>query len=173
MTADPATVAQLVFDHRASIVGYLNEQANAFELQGQRDFANTLRAQASNLAIQCDIKAGSKGVASPVDAIVFQVCATFGGTNHAEVTTPHNQRDAACRARTAAMWVARQRLIDWTEDQLAAGFGCRDRSTVSKAVRRATELRENDIDFRRLTDRLVERVRAIRCEHCQADLLPG
>jgi hypothetical protein len=171
MTTDPATVAQLVYDHRASIVGYLNDQANAFEVGGQRDVATALRAQASNVAIKMDIRAGGKGIASPVDAIVLEVCALIGGTNHGEVVNPHNHGKGTVRARTAAVWIAKKKLASWTEDQIANGFNYSDRSAVSKVIRRAEEIRAADPEFRRITDVLIEE--RLRCKNCQYDLLPG
>jgi hypothetical protein len=160
----------LAFDHRASIVGYLNEQANAFELGGQRMVAVALRAQASNVAIHCDIASGSRGIATPVDAIILEACAHLGGTNHAEVVG-HSATEAARRVRAAAVWVAKKRLRDWTDDQLAHGFNRRERSGISKLVKRADEIRATDNEFRRVTDNLTDQV--LRCEACQHNLIPA
>lgn len=169
---DHATALEfLAFDHRASIVGYLNEQANAFEVGGQKEVAICLRAQASNVAIQMDIKQGAQGIASPVDAIILECCAAFGGTNHAEVTAAHGGSNAAKQVRIAAMWVAKQRLKTWSDDQLATHFR-RDRSSVSHGVKRGDEIRSSDSTFRRITDNLVEHP-TLRCENCQYALEPA
>lgn len=161
----------LAFDHRASIVAFLTDQANALELGGQKTSATLLRAQASNVAIQMDIAAGAQGIVSPVDAIILQACAAFGGTNYREVTAPHGGNQGTKRTRLAAMWVAKKRLLGWTDDMLATHFR-RDRSTVAQGIRRAEEIRGTDNAFKRITDNLVEHS-MLRCEHCQHALEPA
>jgi hypothetical protein len=166
-----AALQFLAYDHRGSIVGYLHDQATSFEVKGHKDVADVLRAQASNISIQMDIRQGVQGIASPVDAIVMEVCGAFGGTKHSEVVNMSHQTKAVSRVRAAAMWVASKRLKYWSDGQLAAAFRASDRSTVIKAVRRAEQLRADDHEFRRITDNLVERP-VLRCEHCQHALEP-
>jgi hypothetical protein len=165
-----AALEFLAYDHRASIVGYLNDQATSFELKGHKNVADVLRAQASNISIQMDVRQGTQGIASPVDAIILECCAAFGGTNHLEVTGSHGGNDATKRVRIAAMWVAKKRLRTWTDDQLANHFK-RDRSSVSHGVKRGEELRTIDLQFRRITDRLADHP-PLRCENCQHALEP-
>jgi len=163
-----AALEILSFDHRGSIVGFLNEQANKLEVSGQKLIASALRAQASNVAIQMDIRSGARGIASPVDAIIVEICALVGGTNHAEVSAHHGGSEATKRARLAAMWVAKKKLPDWTDEQIAVHFR-RDRSTVSHGIKRAELLRDQDANFRAITDNLVKQ--PMRCENCQHPLL--
>lgn len=167
-----AAVEFLAYDHRASIVGYLNDQATSFEVQGHKNVAGVLRGQASNIAIQMDVRQGTQGIASPVDAIILEVCAAFGGTNHAEVVSMNEQRKPVCRVRAAAMWVAKQRLRNWPDTALAKGFHAKDHSTVSKGIQRAEVMRGEDVSFRRITDNLAAHP-ILRCENCQHALEPA
>jgi hypothetical protein len=155
-----------VFDHRASIVRYLESQATKFEVSDQRDEATALRATASSVAALLDITAGVNGIACPVTAIIREVAAQLGGANHAEVIAPSRGSLAAIRIRFAAMWVAKKRL-GWSDERLETGFR-RERSTITHGIERADEIRASDEEFRVVTDALV--TQEIRCEHCQMPL---
>jgi chromosomal replication initiation ATPase DnaA len=119
-----------------------------------------------------DIRAGAQGIASPVDAIILEVCAAFGGTNHSEVVAMNERRATAARVRSAALWVVKKRLPNWTDDQIATAFHAKDRSTVSKGIQRAEQNRAEDNEFKRLTDNLLAQP-PLRCENCQHALEPA
>lgn len=156
------------FDHRASIVKYLDNRADLVEAQGRRSEATALRVEAGNVAAQLDIAAGRDGVAGPVEMIIRATAAALGGVSYAEVIDKSKGMVAARRVRFAAMWVAKKRL-GWSHERLAPGFH-REQSTVSHGIDRAKDLRATDEDFKRITDRLCQQ--DIVCEHCQNPLVP-
>jgi len=157
----------LPFDHRASIVAYLDQLAGRTELTGQRDAATNLRAAASTIAACLDITPGYSGTITPIQAIVKETVAALGeGVSAAEVLGPSRGTNAVSRARFAAMWVASKRLA-WSEDRLGEGFG-RDRTTVAHGLVRAAEIRGDDPEFRVATDILAQC--DISCPHCLVDL---
>lgn len=165
----PVLIPGSTFDHRRSIVSYLDDQAERLEATGQRDSATTLRAQASSVAAMLDVRSGRDHVASPVAAIIRETVAAFGGVSYAEVTGPSKGSLAVIRVRFAAMWVAKKRL-GWSDERMVADFH-RDRSTIAHGIERAEEMRGSDAWFRALTDAL--RAQDIRCEHCQMPLIPA
>lgn len=162
-----ALIEALSFDHRASIVRYLHDQATEFEVIDQRDVAITLRAQASNIAILADVRDGREGIASPAMAIIVQVTAAFGGVSYAEVVGPGVGTKQAVKARHAAMWVCKKRL-GWSDEQLESAFN-RERSTINGGVHSAEPRRSTDVAFKRITDNLIEQ--RVRCENCQHPLV--
>lgn len=158
----------LAYDHRSSIVRYMEEEATKFEIAGERGRALTLRAMASNIAAQFDLRTGKDDIASPVHAIINEVCSRFGGTNLVEVLSPTSGGLGVRKVRMAAMWVAKKRL-GWSNDRLGDDFR-RDGSTVSSGIHRADEIRAADEDFKAVTDQLVSQ--RIVCENCQHPLCP-
>lgn len=60
----------------------------------------------------------------------------------------------ACRARFAIAWVARE-AFGLSTPAIGRALGDRDHSTVLNAQRRCEEIREQDEDYRELTDRLL------------------
>jgi chromosomal replication initiation ATPase DnaA len=58
------------------------------------------------------------------------------------------------RARFAVMWVARE-LFGFSTPVIGRSLGNRDHSTVLNGIKRAEELREDDDDFREITDGLI------------------
>lgn len=154
------------FDHRSSIVAYLTGLASRTELAGQGDAATNLRAAASSVAASLDINRGYSGVVTPVQAIVNETVAAFGGVSAVEIFAPNKGANNVVRVRFAAMWVAKKRL-GWSEELLAEGFG-RDRTTVAHGIVRAEEFRGADAEFRLVTDVLQQC--EILCPHCLVQL---
>lgn len=165
----PVPTPGSTFDHRRSIVSWLDDQAEKLEATGQRDSATVIRAQASSVAAMVDVRAGRDHIASPVTAIIRQTVATFGNASYAEVVAPSKGTLGVIRVRFAAMWVAKKRL-GWSDERMVADFH-RDRSTIAHGIERAEEMRGSDAWFRALTDAL--RAQDIRCEHCQMPLIPA
>lgn len=163
-----AIKAALAFDHRGSIVTYFEDQANKLAIAGRREDATLLRAQASNVRQQFDVNAGKDGIASPVDAIILELCAAFGGATLEDIVDDKARSKPALRVYYASAWVAKKRLR-WTAAAIADHLD-RERSTISHALQQAENLRSTDDEFRRVTDELTERM--ILCEHCQAPLCP-
>lgn len=154
---------------RASIVAYHERQAAKLEASGQRGEATAIRAIASSIAAGLDVSAGRRGVACPVTAIIREVAPRFIGASFAEIVAPSRGSLVTIRARFAAMWVAKKRL-GWSDERLEPGFR-RERSTITHGVERAEQLRAEDDGFREITEHLVEL--EIRCEHCDAALVPA
>lgn len=159
-------LADLSFDHRGSIVAFMLRQANRFEETEQREAATALRATASSISAEIDISAGKQGIASPMDAIIIEVCRHIEGAQPNAVLA-RDRSEPATRAYFAAVFVAKRRL-GWTNDCIGKHVD-RDPSTISAALKRADEIRGEDEAFRELTDELTRR--EMRCENCRAHLV--
>lgn len=155
-----------MFDHRASIIAYLESTADRLIMTKRRDEATLLQAMASNIKIQIDIEQGKRDVASPLMAIVIEVAGHFK-VEPREILAPTPGIKAVQHARHLAIWVGKKRL-NWSHEAMGADLG-RDASTISNSIERATQLRAEDDDIRRLTDKWVEHNYV--CEHCQGVLI--
>jgi chromosomal replication initiation ATPase DnaA len=161
-----AVIADLTFDHRASIVRYMDEQASKLASCGRRDEATLLRATASSISAKIDIEPGKAGIASPVDAICLEVCSNIGGAMLRDILSK-DRSESAMRCYFGTVWVAKKRL-GWSNESIGDHLD-RDASTISHALKRAEEIRAGDAAFRKITEELTSR--EIRCEHCQHPLL--
>lgn len=65
-----------------------------------------------------------------------------------------------CSARAAVIWLAQQ-LTRLSSSQIGRQLG-RDHSTILYAARKAVALREEDADFRGMTDRILNHFRDIQ-----------
>jgi chromosomal replication initiation ATPase DnaA len=66
-----------------------------------------------------------------------------------------------CRARFAVMWIAHQ-AFGFSSVVIGRAIGNRDHSTVLHAFRRVEQWREEDAEYREVTDRLLELVSPIK-----------
>jgi chromosomal replication initiation ATPase DnaA len=161
-----ALVADLSFDHRGSIVRYIDEQANKLATVGRREVATVLRATALSITAKIDIEPGKGGIASPVDAIGLEVCANLGEAMLRDILMK-DRSEGVMRSYFGTVWVAKKRL-GWSNESIGDHLD-RDASTISHALKRAEEIRAADPEFRKITDELTRR--EVRCENCQAPLL--
>jgi hypothetical protein len=157
-----------LFDHRDSIIKYMDSQADKFEAHGLKPEATALRATASSVKAMIDILPGQGDIASPVVPIAIHAVEAFGGTTAREVLAKGRQSEQAVRVRHAFIWAAKKRL-NWTNEELGKLIGGRDASTISHSISRGDELRAADTEFRRITDDLC--TREYRCENCLHHLI--
>lgn len=154
------------YDHRSSIVAYIEALAEAHSKADRGDLAANYRATASSLAALMDVEAGKRGVASGVHAIIHETVKAFATSEGVEVSLSdvldHNRVAPVSRVRFAAMWVAKKRL-GWNLDRIAEGFD-RSRDTIDHGVERAEDFRSREPSFLLLTDMLTQR--PLLCEHC-------
>lgn len=164
--SDHPLSAALPFDHRASIVAYLEGVASKLELQKRGEDASLIRAQASSIAAEIDIVPGVNGISSAGHAVAREIAARLGGTNAREILGTDTTK-AAVRARYAAIYVLRQRM-NWTQERIGKEIGDRNPSSISSALQRAEEMRGTDPEFKALTDELG--ATSVVCENCQHPL---
>jgi hypothetical protein len=153
----------VAYDHRDSIVKFMESQADKYEKNGLRNEATALRATASSTKAMLDILPGHGDVASPLVPIAAHAVEAFGGTTVQEVLAKGRQTEAAVRVRHAVIWAAKKRL-NWSNEDLGRLIGGRDASTISHSISRGDQLRSDDAEFRRITDALT--ARQYRCENC-------
>lgn len=157
----------LSFDHRGSILKYLEQQATGFEVSQRKDIASALRATASSIAAEIDIQQGKQGIATPISAIIYETVAAFGGVSYQEVIGPTKGSTATQRVRFAAIWLVKKRM-GCGDEKLEVEFH-RERSTINSGFHRAEQLRVEDLEFKRITDNLL--AQEMRCENCLHPLL--
>lgn len=153
----------LVFDHRDSIVKFLEAQAEKYASNGLNAEATALRATASSAKALIDVKPGERDIANPVIPIAAYAATHFGGCTVRDIIAKGMQSDRVARVRHAVIWAAKKRL-NWTNEELGKLFSGRDGSTISHSVSRGEQLRDEDPEFRRITDELT--TEQYRCEHC-------
>lgn len=156
----------MTFDHRSSIVRYLDEQAEAYDKDDQRSRGTVARALASNIKAGLDIVGGLSGIVSPVEIIIRDMCGKFGATGYREVVG-EVQTAIVIQTRFASIWVAKKRL-SWSDGRIADAFK-RDRSTINHALKRAEEIRGTDPWFKKVTDDALDF--DPHCENCQYPLV--
>jgi chromosomal replication initiation ATPase DnaA len=161
-----ALLAELAFDHRDSILRYMEAQAGKLAQRGRCEEASVLRATASSIKAKLDIEPGKGGIASPVDAIGLEVCSNLGGAMLRDILSKV-RAEGAMRCYFGTVYVAKKRL-GWSNESIGDHLD-RDPSTIGAALKRAEEIRKTDAEFRRVTDDLS--FGEIRCEHCQHPLL--
>lgn len=157
-----------VFDHRDSIIKYMESQADKFDGHGLRPEATALRATASSIKAMIDILPGQGDIASAIVPIAVHAVEAFGGTTAREILAKGQQSKHAVRVRHAVIWAAKKRL-NWSNEELGRLIGGRDGSTISHSISRGEELRVADAEFKRITDDLS--AREYRCENCLHHLI--
>lgn len=159
------------FNHRDSIVKYIEDQADKHDKADRREIGTVLRALGGSLIAHLDIEPGRGEIASSVDAVIRATVIAFERDTPPELKIAEiladNRKADVCRLRFAAMWIASKRLNGWAAERVAAGFR-RDQKTFKHGLDRAEEYRERDVEFCAVTDRLS--AMAIRCEHCLTPL---
>lgn len=155
------------YDHRTSIIAYMESQAEKFEANDQPESATALRATASSVKAGLDIEAGKRNIASPIIAIAIAIAKVFKVSTRELLAATPGMRSVQ-HARHALFWVGKKRL-SLTNDSLGLEVGDRDPSTISNSVSRAEQLRAEDPEFKRITDNLVEQT--FMCENCQTPLV--
>ena len=158
-----------MFDHRRSIVNYLETQADKYEGNGLKAEATAVRAQASSVRAEIDIEPGRQDIITPAQAITLEVCSRFGAGQRFREVLGGSGCSEAVRMRFAAMWVIAKRF-SWTQEKVGEPFG-RDASSVSHALKRAEEIRRDDAEFAAVTDFMVRHTPL--CENCQSPLIAG
>lgn len=149
------------FDHRASIVSFIEGTADRLEQDDQREWASRYRSLASSIAGGLDMKPGEGDVASPLHAIAAAV-AKLTMIGMTEILGK-SQRHLVLPSRYATIWIANRRL-GWSIDRLTREFGYSDSSSTKHAIARANELRESDSLYRAMCDDLAAQEYA--CENC-------
>lgn len=154
------------FDHRASIVAFIEETAEKQEAGDMREWASRLRALASSVTAGLDMEPGRRDVASPLHAIASGIS---GRTRIAvgEILGK-SQRQIVLPSRYALLWIANRRL-GWSTDRLTKEFGYSDPSSTKHAISRANEMRETDAEYRHMLDELS--VREYCCENCGSPIV--
>lgn len=149
------------FDHRGSIVAFIEATAAKQEAGDQREWASRLRAMAGSIEAGLDMEPGSRDVASPLHAIAF------GVSEATKIPVGEilgkSQRHIVLPSRYAVLWIANRRL-GWSLDRLTKAFGYSDPSTTKHAIARANEIREQDAEYRAMLDALS--TREYCCENC-------
>jgi len=159
---DPATPQ---FDPRASVVQYLEEQADRLTRQRRGEEAALVRGLASSVAAQLDVEPGRRGIADELDALLLRVGAQYDLTLTELKGEARGGVDVVL-ARSLGMWLARRRL-GWSEGRVASFFA-REIATVQNAVTRVETQRHKDDDFRCLADALL--IEPVYCPHCLKSL---
>lgn len=80
--------------------------------------------------------------------------------------------ERVCRARFAIAWVAHQ-AFGCSSTVIGRALGDRDHSTVLSSLKRAGELREQDEEYREMTDRLLALVTPKRTYQEEAENAPS
>lgn len=152
------------YDHRGSIVAYIQHQATKNRGHNKLPIATELDALASNIAAQLDIDPGNRDVATPLQTLIVRIAFDFKVTP-ADIIGP-SRHELFVQARDALVWVAKKKLK--LSNETLAGELDRVPQSIMKAYGRAEELRHDSLTFRHLTDSVL--MGLLVCEHCQHPL---
>ena len=154
----------MTYDHRTSIIAYIDKLAARNRAKQKLGTASELDALSSSIKAYIDIEAGTQGVATAMDAIFTLVAETYHLTVE-EIKQTDNVR-LRVRARDTVLWLFKTKL-DMKVADIATEVGC-SKEVVYAALTRVDGHRIDEPSYLELTNNMLKQT--LVCEHCQNPL---